>query len=118
MSTLLLIERLRDAGSTGADLSSGDPLCAAAAVEMKRLWDLADKRWHTIQGLEEKVECFEIRTPTHCCAECGALWIEFENHWSLWSAACGQCCDNPPRPPKLLKVRAPGYKADGEADGR
>jgi hypothetical protein len=38
--------------------------------------------------------------PTHRCNVCGALWIlnppsEVQRgSWSLWSKACGKCCDN------------------------
>jgi hypothetical protein len=33
---------------------------------------------------------------THRCKVCGALWICFENTWSLASQECGTCCDNQP----------------------
>lgn len=42
-----------------------------------------------------------VRTPTHLCKICGALWIYFPHwptqnpgSWSLFSHKCGQCCDN------------------------
>jgi uncharacterized protein (TIGR02996 family) len=36
--------------------------------------------------------------PTHSCAACGALWVEWpeDKGWSLCSAECEQCCDNAP----------------------
>lgn len=34
---MTLVQRLREAGSTGLDLSPGDPLCIEAADEIERL---------------------------------------------------------------------------------
>lgn len=38
-----ILKRLDEAGSTGADLSPGDPLCAAAAIAIRQL--IAERNW-------------------------------------------------------------------------
>ena len=85
------------------------------AEEIQRLWDQSEKRWWSVQRLEGEIERLEKRLPTHCCRYCGALWIEYppcetfkEGSFSLWSATCNQCCDNPPGDMferALIKVR-------------
>lgn len=34
------------------------------------------------------------RIPTHRCKECGALWIRYQNFWSLFTWDCEKCCNN------------------------
>jgi hypothetical protein len=50
---------------------------------------------HRLRELEcEHESLLRGRRPTHRCRVCGALWIEFQDAWSLFSLHCGKCCDN------------------------
>ena len=56
---MTLVERLREAGSTGLDLSPGDPLCAEAADEIERLLAQFDELDAKIEGLENHIISLE-----------------------------------------------------------
>ena len=45
-----IVERLREAGAQGADLSPGDPLCAEAADEIKSLREALEEIAVTTKG--------------------------------------------------------------------
>lgn len=80
-----------------------------AAREIERQEDLLTKAQRpTAADMAKQITAQAPRIPTHCCPACGALWIEYTDSWSLWSMTCGKCCDNPPEPPTLIKVR-PGW---------
>src|SRR5690606_28283345 len=48
------------------------------------------------------------RHATHYCRQCGALWADYGEHWSLVSASCGKCCDNAPMGQQIAPLSATG----------
>ena len=56
-----MVQRLREAGSTGLDLSPGDPLCIEAADEIERLSDSGNAIDGTIVGGTAK-KAFHVQT--------------------------------------------------------
>lgn len=50
---------------------------------------------HRLRELEcEHAALLVGHKPTHRCKDCGALWIDWGDSWSLFSLHCGKCCDN------------------------
>jgi hypothetical protein len=77
-------------------------VCRIGANEIERLENL-------IAHMSKHPPTTQRKDPTHVCVKCGALWIEYlagelpnmppqlrDGSWSLWSATCQACCDNPP----------------------
>lgn len=82
-----IIERLRIAGSTGLDLSPGDPLCAEAAdllaravevIEWKSLYRKAEMGWYA-EALTAKI----LGQPAPEDAYAGCSWYK---HFGLYGA--------------------------------
>ncbi len=44
------------------------------------------------------------RPATHYCNECGALWWDQGESWSLVSKDCSPCCDNAPMGSQIVPL--------------
>jgi hypothetical protein len=85
MSELVeLVRKLRAAGSTGADLSPGDPLCAEAADALEKVRDLTLKirLWNTDQYMN-------ATRRKELMAYVDALWPEHLENLRKYLAAGG-----------------------------
>jgi len=63
-----------------------------------------------------------VRTPTHRCVVCQALWVQWaDGTWSLISKKCGPCCDNAPMGAQIetfsVQARRVAFVCIGYQDG-